>query len=132
MLIWNMIQDFRKREIVLPLTLGCIAAGFGFMFLEKRHLSEAAAAGMIFSLFAGLAILTRGAVGFGDALVVLALCTLSGSEAGLLAILTGLLLSGAYALYLLIFCHKSREEELPFVPFLTAGYFMVLAVDFWR
>ena len=64
-----------------------------------------------------MSVLSRGKMGMGDGLLILAMgSVLSVGE------LLALLLCGIYAGLQLCVFKKKRDEEIPFAPFLLAGY----------
>lgn len=76
-----------------------------------------------------LAWLTRENIGYGDGLVVLCLgCYLSVWEI-LDLCMAALMMSGFVALFLLLVKKKNRKTEIPFIPFLQAGYGLLLLVS---
>lgn len=66
--------------------------------------------------------LTEGALGMGDALVVLALGSVLGFSEGMMVLMTALVLAAIWAGILMIFCRKKKNYEFPFIPFLLLGY----------
>ena len=71
----------------------------------------------------GMAIASRGKVGIGDALVLFALAAWGEAEAPAWTLLFALLLVPVAA----VIFKKKKHAEIPFVPFLLAGYLMYLA-----
>ena len=126
LLTFNTWNDLRKREILLIPTMLIGLAGFLLAFAQGQiHLSYFAgffAGGM---LFAG-SLLSKGAVGGGDALVLLSLAALLSWDR-ILACLTAALLGSAFAsLYLIVIKRKGRRASIPFLPFLLGGYLLCL------
>lgn len=69
-----------------------------------------------------ISVLSRGKMGMGDGLLILAMGSVL-SVGELLGILClALLLCGIYAGLQLCVFKKKRDEEIPFAPFLLAGY----------
>ena len=130
MLTWNTILDIRNRKISLPVTGGGIALGLLMNCLERLITWEDLLGLMVFAVFGGLSLLTHQAVGFGDAITVLAVCVILGGKRGLSVILCGLMLAGIYAIYLLVCRHHKKNEELPFLPFLLIGDVLMMAISF--
>lgn len=58
----------------------------------------------------------------GDVCLVLALGTVTFLEEFIVSLTAGMLLSAVYSMILLTVFHKSRKTEIPFAPFLLAGY----------
>ena len=130
-MVGNSILDVQRKEIYLGPTVmtGVIGILVKF-FLTYREISGS---GMTLSSILGvmvipllpgictavISIITAGAVGLGDAIVLLMLGAWSDGERMLMAFLfTGMLLS-AYSGFLFI---KNRMKEISAVPFIMAGY----------
>lgn len=114
--------DWRRREISLPLTFLFMAAGIAHSIAGNRPAADYLAPAGIGILFLCLGILTEGALGMGDGLVLLALGTAMDTGAYLGALLRGILLAAAWSGTLLAVFRKDRKTEIPFVPFLLTGY----------
>ena len=117
----NAWTDVRKREISLPGILLFATAAFLW-----RTGKEETGIIMIYPLLPGLllaavSVLTEGAVGMGDAILLCALGTaLDMGEMLRLLCISALLCGGAS---LAMLCRgKNRKESIPFVPFLLLGY----------
>lgn len=118
----NSWMDIRKREISLLLT-GIFAAAAVLRLLYSGNFS----ANMLISVgmgifFVGMSIVTAGAVGMGDGLVILVLAVSMETEEFLLVLLSALAVSAIWAGILLIPMQKSRDTQIPFIPFLFLGY----------
>ena len=70
----------------------------------------------------GLGILTKGAVGIGDVLILLTLGTMMEPEKFLAVFFMGLLGCSAVSLIMLLVAQDAGKSELPFVPFVLLGY----------
>lgn len=114
--------DIRKKEISLLLT-GIFAAAAVLRLLYRGNFS----ADMLLSVgmgifFVGMSIVTAGNVGMGDSLVMLALAVAMETEAFFLMLLIALAVSAIWAGILLVPMQKSRDTQIPFIPFLLLGY----------
>lgn len=117
------VEDILKRELNgLLLTLAG-AAGIFFLICEGACQDWQVVLRFLPGLASlGLGWLTKEGIGYGDGLMLLCLgCFLSLPQL-LNVCLTALTLAGLAAILLLLVFHKGRKEELPFVPFLLAGY----------
>lgn len=72
-----------------------------------------------------LTLATKGGVGSGDGLLLLAVGTLLSLEEVLLVLLLGLVLGSVYAAVLFA-SHRRRDESFPLAPFFLGGYLLVL------
>lgn len=124
------VEDIRKKEITgWPLALVglvglCLTASsedcLGWQTL-LRLLPGA--------VCLGLGWLTKEGIGYGDGLMLLCLgCFLSLPQ--LLSVcFAALTLAGAAAIFLLLALRRSRKTRIPFVPFLLAGYGILLLAE---
>lgn len=115
-------RDLKTRKIPVLLTAFFGATGAILSAIAGRSPAELLPALSLGGLFVGLSILTRGKVGMGDSLILLALGTVlePGELLGVLGL--GMIFTVIPALFMLIILRKGRNTELPFVPFLLAGY----------
>ena len=77
-----------------------------------------------------LARVTGESVGYGDAWVLLAVGIVLGGSDTLLMCTAAVFLAGIIALVLLVFFHKNRKYQMPFLPFLMAGYLCVCVIQY--
>ena len=118
----NAWTDSQKREISLLAVLLFAAGGLLWSLQSRRSIFHALiplGTGMVVLV---LAVLTRGAVGMGDAWVLLDLGIVLETGEFLITVCLGVLLSGGCAMILLALKKAGRRPEIPFVPFLLAGY----------
>ena len=119
----NALWDLRKKEILPVPTLLVLAVGM----IRAIAVGEEGTIWWITALIPGLFLMflsriTAGRVGFGDGLVVCAAGIWCGTESILTALFFALLTVPAAAGVL--WFRKQPVRELPFVPFLTAGFFL--------
>lgn len=123
-------QDLKTREIPVPLLIAFLAA----CLLVRAAVFPAAPAVILAGTIPGLCLLaaarlSRGAVGAGDALVILGLGLLLGAAEAVL-----LFLGGLFFLFLpaavLFFRAGRRRTELPYIPFLFVFY-VIREVSLW-
>ena len=118
----NSWKDLRTREVSL-LTIcvfgavgvvrACFIGGIDMEWVGNVSLGSAVII---------LSICSKGAVGIGDGLLLLALGTVLSFRQLLAAFLTGLLCSSFWGILLLLLPRGKKTVELPFVPFLLVGY----------
>ena len=72
---------------------------------------------------------TRQQVGYGDGIVLLVIGIYLGFSASLSILLTALLLIAPVSLFYIVCRKAGRKKQLPFVPFLFAGYLLWLAAE---
>lgn len=118
----NAWMDIRNKEISL-VSAGVFAV-IGVLFSVQKggggwQMLLSTGTGV---MFLGLSILTRGAIGMGDGWLIAALGTVLSVQELLYTVCTGMFLAAGCALILLAVFHRKRDAEIPFVPFLLAGY----------
>lgn len=69
-----------------------------------------------------VSFLTRQALGYGDSILIIICGMALGIEKMYAVLITGLFWAGIWAFIAWRFTGKSRSEEIPFVPFLFAGF----------
>ena len=102
------------------LVLRAIAGGIGGVF---DALLGAAAGGLPVT---AVIVLTRGAMGWGDATMMTGLGAVLGWRMTLLTLYAGVIIGGACALVLLLARRVKRRDALPLAPFLLAGLMWAL------
>ena len=118
----NSWKDLRTREVSLLTTglfgvVGMVRA----CFLGNLSLEWIGTAGLGAAVIA-LSILSKGAVGMGDGLLLLALGTVLSFRELLTSFLMGLLCCSFWGILLLLLPGRKKKMEIPFVPFLMVGY----------
>lgn len=122
-------MDHRKKE--LPLIY--IAAGFGLGLLLRLLPGAGPFLEILSGFLPGLICLalakgTKEAIGYGDALMIIALGAFCNVAMILLLLFCGFLLAGLFCLVLLILKKRNKKEAIPFIPFLLGGYVILLAI----
>lgn len=113
-----------KRLPTLPI-LCLLAAGILLVCVKERENIESTLLGVgIGALVCGIAKLTDGSIGMGDGLLALLTGLYMGGQFTFLCLCFAFLFSAVAALYLISFKKKRKEDSLPFVPFMLAGYIM--------
>ena len=114
--------DIRKKQISLLITV--MFAGCGIIwtiYTNSAALDFLLCAGTGLG-FVGISILTDGSVGMGDGWLIMALGTMMSSAEFFTMLFVGMLCSAVYAGILLVIYRGKGRMEIPFVPFLLAGY----------
>lgn len=121
-LMINTWTDIRKKEICFPALCVFLTGGILWRILQGQFWPDG-----IFSLGIGIAVLvisiiSVGEIGFGDGLLILAMGSVLKFKnlAGVLCF--ALLLCGICSGFQLLVLKKERNREIPFAPFLLAGY----------
>lgn len=121
------VEDIRSRELATApiLAMGLLGAGVSLAGHAWQW------PGVLLQFVPGLSALliariSREGIGYGDGLVILCLgCYLPPPQLAELCMIA-ITFAGLVALVLLVGRRRGRKETLPFVPFLLAGYLIVL------
>lgn len=123
----NGMRDLRTGTIFLRTTVlsGVIGFSIRLVFLFSGG-GKPDALNLCFSLLPGgllilLSTISRGALGAGDGIVIAALGTILGYKDVIAMVAWGLGLAFLFAACL-FFRNKDREQQIPFIPLLLAGY----------
>ena len=118
----NSWLDIKKKEISL-ITVGIFGITGILLSLSQRGFSwDYLIPAAIGTAIVGLGILTKGAVGIGDGLILLTLGTIMEPEKFLAVFFMGLLGCSAVSLIMLLVAQNAGKSELPFIPFVLLGY----------
>ena len=127
-LAFNVPSDIRQRKIYPMLTLLGAAAGIAVraVLLYPDRGGAGTVLSVLLSLLPGtlllmLARLTEEKVGYGDGIMLLMLGSWTGATAAAVSFLLALF-------YAAIVGAVSGKKEVPFVPYLAAGFLSVMAV----
>lgn len=122
----NSFTDLKDHEVdIRTLAVASFCAAAGHLASEDaapEDMALGAALGLVLIL---TALVTRGAVGVGDGLVVCVAGLALGAEENFMLLLTGLILCAAVSLVGLLLGKIKKKQELPFIPFLFLA-------DIWR
>ena len=124
------VYDYKKRVIPGWLVWGSVVVG-SILFVLELGEGNIGCSGVFFRMFPGsvfllLALSTREQIGNGDGLLLLAMGGLLDERKIICICLIGLWLTFPVSFLLIFLGRGSRKTRLPFVPFLLAGYLVVL------
>ena len=121
MLAASSVSDLRSKSVqTLPVILGGIA-GILFTLLTKETGPSWWAGFAPGAFFLGMSLATKGGIGLGDSLVLLAIGAWLPWDLLMSSLFCALLASSAAAVWLLVIRRSKRNQELPFIPFLLGG-----------
>lgn len=114
--------DIKDRAI--PTSVSILGGVFGLLFsiYEERelvHLLAAFVPGILCLFFCKI---SKEAVGYGDAIVFLVLGLFYSLEGIVSICMAAYSVAGILALILLVFFHKNKNYEIPFIPFVWIGW----------
>lgn len=118
----NSRKDLKTGEISLSLAAVYGMGGILCSILEGREALDWLVPLGVGILFLALAFLTEGGVGAGDGFVLLALGSQICAEDFIRAVCLGMILAAFWAGILMTVFRKGRKTEIPWIPFLFAGY----------
>lgn len=127
----NSFADVRRQKICPVLTIAGGITGLAvaavWRAVTPASYASSLAPGGIFLLFS---LLTRGAVGAGDGLLLISLAGFFDCQDICTIVFFGMLLSSVYAGRELL-CGRRGDHSYAFVPFLLGGYVLYLLAE-WR
>lgn len=122
-------MDYRKKELPLFYIAGGFLLGILFRILSGADILTEILPGFLPGLACLLlAKLTREAIGYGDALMMIAAGAFCAMPVLLFLLLGGFLTASLCSVLLLILKKRKRKETIPFMPFLLCGYVLTLAI----
>lgn len=123
------VEDIRKKGIKRLWLIGLGIVGLIFMIADAEVLCVSFllrfVPGVVFVL---LAWATREQIGMGDALLILVMGWYLNAIELVDVCLLAFFIAGLVALVLLVVIKKSKKFELPMVPFIFAGYVVMLCL----
>lgn len=121
------IEDIREKKITVPITLFSAVLGIVLHLIYQRESIFAMLAGILPGIFIlGLSRMTRGQIGMGDGMVFMLTGLYLGLVENLLLMCISFFLAGIWGLFRLVVCHCSKNERMPFLPFLFFGYLLMM------
>ena len=128
-LLFNSILDIRKKRVsvIVIIIMGVCAVAYNFYYnlftLPESLLSFVP--GIIMLI---LAFLSDESIGYGDGVLMLCLGLFAGMEEIFLICMLAVSVAGIMAMIFVFICHKRKDYEIPFVPFILLKAF-VLSVN---
>lgn len=122
-LLFNSILDIRKKRVsvIVIIIMGVCAVAYNFYYnlftLPESLLSFVP--GIIMLI---LAFLSDESIGYGDGVLMLCLGLFAGMEEIFLIFMLAVSVAGIMAMIFVFICHKRKDYEIPFVPFIFLGY----------
>lgn len=118
-------EDMRKQELH-----GWAILLLGISGMTISLLGAVGKSSMVFGLLPGIFMLilawsTRESIGYGDGLVILGMGCFYALGEIMGIVMIAITIAGITALGLLVFGHKNRKSEFPFVPFLLGAHLVM-------
>lgn len=114
--------DIRKKQVSLLLIAVFAGSGILWTICSRSAALDFLVCAGTGLIFVGISIITEGAVGMGDGWLIIALGTVMSAEEFFMMLFLSLICSAVWAGITMIFFHRKGNTEIPFVPFLLAGY----------
>ncbi|MBQ6549869.1 MAG: prepilin peptidase [Lachnospiraceae bacterium] len=124
------VTDVRTR--LVPVWFAGIFSACALLYhllFTTSMLKEVVFGALMGLLFIGISRISRGALGMGDAILILSLGIWCGLQDSFTVILFAFILSGLFGGIVLLVRKKKRQETLPFVPFLLLSAVISFAVE---
>lgn len=118
------LWDWRHKEILISVSLIGLGLGILWSVWNGSDYREVILALIPAILFFLLNIVSRGAVGMGDAIILVFLGFFYSLEEIVAMCSFAFLAASAVALYMLVVMQKKGKEEIPFIPFLWFGWLL--------
>ncbi len=124
-LIISAIFDIRSRTVPIVIfaisgTVGIIAYIAAGTYLSGSIIDELFGV-ILGAVFIGIALISGGKMGMGDALAILVTGIYLGGSGSALAVLYAMMMTTLFSIVLLAIRRGNRNTALPFIPFLLAG-----------
>ncbi len=125
MLLVLSVIDIQTKTIPYPLILIAFIIGGLTVYCNPNVTILDGLMGLgVGSGFIILSLITRGAIGMGDAIIISFIGFTLGWQTGISVILYALVVSGLVSIFLIAFKKASKKTELPFIPYM----FIALAI----
>lgn len=120
------VEDVFMRRIHL-LTIAVFGAGgIIFLFAESRiHIYDAVAGACVGLFIIVLSVLSHGAIGAGDGLVLMVSGIYIGMWDNLILLWVAVLIAGAAGLIKRCMLHTGKKDTMPFAPMLMTSYIIL-------
>ncbi len=123
------IQDIKTKRIGIIPILAMMLILIVFARMRDTGIKELVLGILPGAAAALISVITRGKIGMGDALLIIALGIGCGFDMTLEIWMASLLLGAVVGIAMLALKKANRKTELPFVPFLLVGFTVLEAVS---
>ncbi len=128
LLIINTITDLRSRRIYVVVNLVFAVIGILLLIFGNKPDWISAFCGILVGGYVLLfSFLSKGAVGVGDGIVVMTVGIFLGGVRNTMVLMSAFLLCAIYGGINMCLKRMHRKSELPFVPFFSAAYVLLLS-----
>ena len=125
------ICDIKTKKLPLILLTIWISAGaLLYLLLRPASMTDEFMGVLIGIVFIAVAVVSDGKLGMGDGAAILAVGIYLGGRSAGFTCLYALILSAAFSVAVLMTGKYTRNKEIPFIPFLLAGFLLHGAVTY--
>lgn len=122
------VRDIREKKVNIIFILPAVIPAF---YQMPDGFLRAEVPGFLFSIFLFvLSILTKEAIGMGDAFAVLLCACYLPFYPVFFIFVAGLFMSGVVGVFLILIRKGNRKTEIPYLPFLSFSYLIYLISNF--
>ncbi|MDE6903801.1 MAG: prepilin peptidase [Lachnospiraceae bacterium] len=126
---FHSLEDIRRKEITLMVTLGSAMACLICHIIFQSHSIYNMLGGMVFGgMILLFSILSRGKIGPGDGMVFMLTGLYLGAEKNLTLMFLSFMFAAGWSLIAIGILHKNLKDKIPFIPFLFLAYLVILAI----
>lgn len=130
LLVCEGMRDFCKKEISVPVCLGFGVAGLLLHIPDMRQMWISVLGGILLGLLVlGVAYISRGNIGCGDGVILMATGALLGGYRNLMLFMYALFLCCFVCVGLLLFRRVGRKSGIAFVPFMLPAYLIIIITE---
>jgi len=122
------VIDIKKRSITVVGPVILVVVGLIFNVISGLDYKDMLLPCMVGVFMIIVSKISRESIGFGDSLLILSLGVALDFETFIQTLLVGMMWVCLYSLMLIIVFKKGKKYRVPFIPFLAAGYIIVLGV----
>lgn len=124
------VCDIRKRRISLVVVGAIAVLGVAFrLVFGPFEIAEVLLGIAIGALILLLAFVSRQSIGYGDGWLLCATGIVLGFKYNMIILFVGCLICAIFSGCLLILKKGTRKTQLPFVPFLSAAYWVITLIS---
>lgn len=122
-------MDHKRKELPMEFVIAMSLTGIIFQIIAQQiHFWNLFLGCLLGGIFLGLGKITRQALGYGDGWMLVATGIFLGFSENMFLLLLGFSLAAIFSIGLLIFQKKKKNDAIPFMPFLLAGYIFLLVL----
>ena len=111
------------------LTAGAALAVIYQIIWKETEIVQCAAGLFVGILFVGISKITKEDLGYGDSYLIVILGVYMGIWKLLLLLFISFSLAAVFSILLVVINQSNKKKAFPFIPFITAGYLVLLIIE---